>query len=742
MEEEGRTRPSSAKLDARIEARWQADMRRRSFKFLLGYVGVQLLYLAGYFLAAYFHKLNYLPLVADSLMLVMHTTIVLLIWLEARHESRTMSQGKATSEDEVPKSKQFRKLYRWLDVLLGVAMVLDAVLFAMADEVVESESKKVLPMTEIIEYLGGVPSLEGPSLPHPYKTNSVFQFHCLYMNLFVLPFKQAIIVMPMSAALYTSLVAAAYACYYEGVSLVGISPTTDRDDLVVEIGMLTLTLLFTVAAKRMLEQSQRPLFFALEYQKEEVIEEKVKRCTVEFKFSDLQERFRAIKAAKEPMVYGGADSSSLSYGPLESPTLLRPCPSLYSAMSAPPVATGLSRPRAAEGEAPACEGNGDCLPPHTYIWVEHQALPQRLSTVLPGQRVLCYDSLLRGLKYTTVLDVKTKETATLPNWVRVCLTDGTKLEMTSDHPVECYRTSGEAQSSSLGECMKAGDLQAGRDSLMVLKTVPVAVAGVQRTSELEKASLPNATVALRVQHPDRNTVFIAQGPSSRPQGMAVGSADLTPDTMLPVRVRRTFLEARQETYSMSTYSSRQTVSAPAAIGGSQSSSGIAPPRDDVIQAPPGLEHLGPDLAPPASDQGSVAFDQASLTTVEEAFDLESLQDAEGRSSFLTAMLRRFRAPSKPRAAPSAAGSTVTGSSSNHEEGSTSEQPPEEALGKEERQKLHGGRRRDKQRAKRRGQAPTSKNAERGEEELTDMKGEEGPTPLKLEQEADADFQYV
>merc|ERR1719373_417550 len=82
-----------------------------------------------------------------------------------------------------------------------------------------------------------------------------------------------------------------------------------------------------------------------------------------------------------------------------------------------------------------CDGqDGDCLPPDAVVWIEGQAMPSKVGNVGSGQRVLCYDHLAGGLKYSEVVDVATHD-ASASEWVAVKLEDGTELKMTSDHPV-------------------------------------------------------------------------------------------------------------------------------------------------------------------------------------------------------------------------------------------------------------------------------------------------------------------
>jgi len=169
----------------------------------------------------------------------------------------------------------------------------------------------------------------------------------------------------------------------------------------------------------------------------------------------------------------------------------------------------------------ACED--DCLLPDSVAWVEGQPMPQPLSTLISGQKVLCHDNVSKGLKYAEILDVKT-ESGTA-KWVSVVLEDGTSLQMTANHPVQPLTGS---HSGAMG-AVRAMDLCPGSDYLMVLKTMPVLVQEVE-AGEAESED----RVFLTLRQPQRHSLFVASPPRGGGAGvptvqtMAVGSADVVP----------------------------------------------------------------------------------------------------------------------------------------------------------------------------------------------------------------------
>merc|ERR1719188_2672894 len=131
------------------------------------------------------------------------------------------------------------------------------------------------------------------------------------------------------------------------------------------------------------------------------------------------------------------------------------------------------------------------------------------------------------MKYTDILDVSLAAGSECTDWVTVLLKDGTSLEMTHNHPVECFSTSD--QGHSPGRYIPASELQIETDSIVVLKTVLVPVSGVHRT-EPDFAASPGTSpsrewINLNVQHPDRHTVFVSHSCEASRGAMAVGTLD-------------------------------------------------------------------------------------------------------------------------------------------------------------------------------------------------------------------------
>jgi hypothetical protein len=207
----------------------------------------------------------------------------------------------------------------------------------------------------------------------------------------------------------------------------------------------------------------------------------------------------------------------------------------------------------------ACAGeDGDCLPPDAVLWLEGQSRPVQVGQVKAGQRVLCYDHLARGLKYSEVVDVATHD-ATSSEWVVVVLEDGTELQTTADHPV--YPRLAEA-------AVKAGDLEPSVHSLEVLKMVSVPVREVRRKSlaqeqqqqqqqqqhqqqqqqqqpAMKSDPAPAARVSLSVQQPERHSIFVASSGTGAEGSVAVASACVNAPLSAAgrqYRVKNTFVE--------------------------------------------------------------------------------------------------------------------------------------------------------------------------------------------------------
>eukprot|EP00443_Scrippsiella_acuminata_P048913 CAMPEP_0115190312 /NCGR_PEP_ID=MMETSP0270-20121206/11961_1 /TAXON_ID=71861 /ORGANISM="Scrippsiella trochoidea, Strain CCMP3099" /LENGTH=823 /DNA_ID=CAMNT_0002603521 /DNA_START=87 /DNA_END=2558 /DNA_ORIENTATION=+ len=179
------------------------------------------------------------------------------------------------------------------------------------------------------------------------------------------------------------------------------------------------------------------------------------------------------------------------------------------------------------------EDSGDCLPPDAVLWLEDEPEPVKVGQVKIGQRVLCYDHVAHGLKYSEVVDVAAHD-ASFSNWVVVVLDDGTELQMTFDHPL--YPEKAEA-------AIKAGELEPFTHSLAVLKVVSVPVREVRAAARAETLHqhsatagvLPMQRISLSVQQPERHSIFVASGPSTE-GGIAVASASVNIQTAVDTSI--------------------------------------------------------------------------------------------------------------------------------------------------------------------------------------------------------------
>jgi hypothetical protein len=309
-----------------------------------------------------------------------------------------------------------------------------------------------------------------------------------------------------------------------------------------------LSLGAAAAARVRLDKGRDALMFQHEYQVQQTIKEKVLRCEAEFK----NERFEDMVVVDinttimEDSVYEGDVDAGVQQllagkGP-KQPGLTT------SSMPDMPVRTGPKLTERSEAEvsliSSACLG--DCLPADSLLWVDGFSTVRRLDSITEGQRILCYDSYACCLKYTSVLSIgktaacNSKDT----EWVTVSLEDGTDLQMTADHPVQC--TSNEvhgssAQSSGL-RCQGARDLQAGCDEVMVMKLASVPVKSVSLLGGRSNGYWANGQAngkdawKISVQQPDRHMIFVSKGGAANGyqqqkfsvSAMTVGASNLVP----------------------------------------------------------------------------------------------------------------------------------------------------------------------------------------------------------------------
>jgi len=447
--------------------------------------------------------------------------------------------------------------WRWI---LNVVLLLDAIFLALSDNVVEAEANESLHASAMFEVLGGVPRVDAESLPHPYKSNAVFQFHSLYMGLFVVNGKHISFIMPLTVLVYTVIVLSAYEYSYQRV---GTRTRKDAEiELWLEFILIALTTMFVVIAKKMMERSQRPLYLDLEHKKEEVIKEKVMRCRAEFKNSHFEEILH--KAPVTRMLCG--PNVPMEVSPMQPS---KP----HSTFSCPPfIGTGLRPKQQHEREGVDCKG-GDCLPEDTLVYVDGLPMPQPICAVKAKQRVLCYDDLVGSVSYVPVDKIGISEPHAQPDRgaVRVQLLDNTELLMTGNHPVKAYPTVNDSWDAvgaivqGSGRCARAADLEAGHDSLIVLKTAAVPVKKVEQVPLEDASGEHRRWVTVSVQGPQRHTIFTAtKGSQLAPcQMMAVGGSNLLPLHEEHPPQKHTFIHFSVDDSEKA--SSRHTVSAPPTI---------------------------------------------------------------------------------------------------------------------------------------------------------------------------------
>lgn len=201
--------------------------------------------------------------------------------------------------------------------------------------------------------------------------------------------------------------------------------------------------------------------------------------------------------------------------------------------------------------SPCVQNGGDCLPAEGTVWVENCALPKAIRKLEPDDKILCYDNLTRGLVYTPVLTASPASDAASNEWVTVTLGCGAVLDLTADHPVAvqsaCSNTKG---SSPLNRrCVRACDLQADRDSLMMLNICPREVARVEHKSKDEfsgdalavadDTTVPNKWMTVTVAQPQRHELLVAS--QSQSTCIAVSSCDRMPDSVTHIHVKNTFI---------------------------------------------------------------------------------------------------------------------------------------------------------------------------------------------------------
>jgi len=400
----------------------------------------------------------------------------------------------------------------------------------------------------------------------------VFQFVLMYFVLFVLKASHALLVGGLCITIYSTITLVA-------------SSTFEVFSLTAHVDLLLLTFVYAISlfAKYNMMLSKRTLCELLDKQKENMVQEKVLRCQAEFTCERL-----ASQRAAEQAGYKCYDieEAVAQPDPEESTTAPSEVCSAYSA----PAAIHGRRPE----KVPLCpKGSGDCLPATGVAWVENCPAPRSLNTLMPGERVLCYDNVGKGLTYAEVMDSHPAYNSATAPWVMVTLKDGTQLSMTADHPVAVQPSpehAGNVHKSMLEihrRCVRAEDLDTEKDCLMVLKMVATPVASIAKVdanavSAVDENAdcLPeNKWITVTVEQPDRHELFVATrdkfGAPGQP--IAVGSSDRIPSGMSPtdkLAVKNTFFHGLLEDDVEDSRRVRRSNSAPPSLRHSSTSAPI------------------------------------------------------------------------------------------------------------------------------------------------------------------------
>mmetsp|Transcript_64031 Transcript_64031/g.118965 ORF Transcript_64031/g.118965 Transcript_64031/m.118965 type:complete len:728 (+) Transcript_64031:144-2327(+) len=360
-----------------------------------------------------------------------------------------------------------------------------------------------------------------------------------YNCLFLLPHKQAMVLVPIAVVMY--LVAAA-----AGESqLVGNTTREKGSCMSLEVTLLLLCCVIAVVSKGKLERAQR--IEHTHYQEQQKQAEKERHLRMEAESS----------ATRSSRCHSGP--RPLDVVTEASPTFTRVMSCYSQSVSGRSVAARsvLSAPAVVhEGRVMSqTRRSGECLPPDAAVWVEGQPMPQKVSSVKRGDRVLCHDSLCLAPKYVEVLSSDTLVGKAA--WVEVKLEDETCLTLTADHPTQPRQLKSDLPASNH---VPAAELKPGIDNLMVLKMQPVLVQSVERQkADPDTYGWPGPGLGTRVsimlQHPDRHEVFVAPSGTMPGQGMstvAVGSADIAAGSPeigsgrpFGLTVKRTFLDVEE-----------------------------------------------------------------------------------------------------------------------------------------------------------------------------------------------------
>jgi len=508
--------------------------------FLMAYLGI----LAVMFLIQLVGEVNALTLCAELGILTCHAIVVFIVFM-SKHLCRQ------------------REMSRLSPVALSIALCLETLLFALADPLVQLEASEHKQAGKVLNALAQAPSMDDVESMHPYRSTFLFQFHFVYHALFVLKFAQASILLPLCWLFYSIILMTVYGRenYVDDLTL-------KDQEIYVCLGIVGLMLAAVLTAKRLQEALQKPLLNEFEnralFQVRELHANSIAKgadqsfgATPETPTHTSPHTPRVVEQHRTFCIAGSGQFSSAHQ------LLLGPCDgtgqfSIVSRGSVPAVAhfatvpAGRSIAFAHMQPEPLCEA-GDCLPSDTLVWIENESIARTLGSVSAEEKVLCYDNVAGMMKYCPLESIQPANVNHHKGSVTIGLSDGTVLEMTADHPMECYPAnscSGEAPLQARGhqKCVRAEDLTVGQDGVLVLQQRILPVSSVSRNAPAALDPTANRDwVNICVQQPQRHTIFAMQGKNkmAASQMMAVGPSNMQP-SMQETTVSNTFLHVKED----------------------------------------------------------------------------------------------------------------------------------------------------------------------------------------------------
>eukprot|EP00930_Biecheleria_cincta_P047134 TRINITY_DN32616_c0_g1_i1.p1 TRINITY_DN32616_c0_g1~~TRINITY_DN32616_c0_g1_i1.p1 ORF type:complete len:669 (+),score=46.40 TRINITY_DN32616_c0_g1_i1:77-2083(+) len=255
-----------------------------------------------------------------------------------------------------------------------------------------------------------------------------------------------------------------------------------------------------VLARLDIDRAKMKLLRLQTLQKAELINEKVLRCQAEF----------------------AIDQQGLRRGPAD--TVVMPSETNFgvdmslagSAQTCPAYSWFARGDPSVSGQQDCPEA--DCVPSTCFVKADGMQEPQAVQTLMPGQKILCRDSLSGLLEFVEVLSCETQAADASICWLGVDLSDGGSMLLTADHPVHVLRN-GQMESVS------ASNLVPHEHSVAGVCLTHRTIAKVYEVSAEVRKTIRPTTITVR--QGERYSPMISPDNSISTSTMAVGSADLT-----------------------------------------------------------------------------------------------------------------------------------------------------------------------------------------------------------------------